>query len=91
MGAAALLASPAKLATTAPVIEPTATFCVTPVSVAIPLLFVMAEPTDVPCKAKVTVSLASGRLVVVEVRVANKVALPPKLADPETAERAVVA
>ena len=63
---------------------PTASVVATPVSVATPVLSVTAEPTAVPSSMKSTVSPAIGWLVSDEVSVAIKVAVPPKVAVPET-------
>ncbi len=73
----------AKLATTPPVSVPELSLVATPVRVATPLLSVGAVPTETPSRVNVTVWLASGLLVTLEVSVAVNVAVPPLTAVPE--------
>ena len=63
----------------------------TPVKVATPLLLVTAVPTDVPSSVKLTVSPDDPAFVTDEVSVAVRVAVPPKVAVPETLPSVVAA
>ena len=56
----------------------------TPLSVATPLVAVVAVPTDVPSSVKLTTCPEMGLPVTFDVIVATRVAVPPKLAVPET-------
>ena len=79
------------LATTAPMSVPTPSVVATPASVATPLALVVPIPTAVPWRVNRTVSPAMARLVTAELRVAVKVAVPPKEAVPPTLARVVAA
>src|SRR6185437_5415723 len=72
---ALLLGSPAKLAVTAPGCDPAAIVPRAAETEAIPDASVTALPTGVPFSEKLTLSPASGPLVVL--RVADNVVLPP--------------